>query len=200
MLISTLEACEWFFMALLQRLLDFLVNTNQYLESFTQQYGLLVYFVLFLIIFCESGFLVGCFLPGDSLLFTAGFLAGTGVLDFWPLLILLTVATIAGYSLNYWQGTRTGPHLFTQKHKRFFKKEHMEKTHQYVEKYGARVIIVARFIGFVRTFAPFVAGMGNMCPWRFNLCNAIGGVLWIGGCVSLGYFLFDNPLVRKFFS
>ncbi|HBF34251.1 TPA: hypothetical protein DDW35_06775 [Candidatus Sumerlaeota bacterium] len=187
-------------MTLLQRLLDFLVNANQSLESFTQQYGVLVYLVLFLIIFCESGFLVGCFLPGDSLLFTAGFLAGTGVLEFWPLLILLIVATITGYSLNYWQGTRTGPHLFTQKHKRFFKKEHMIKTHQYVEKYGARVIIAARFIGFVRTLAPFMAGMGNMCPWRFNICNIIGGVLWVGACVSLGYFLFDNPLVRKFFA
>ena len=186
-------------MALLQRLLDFLVNANQHLELFTQQYGVWVYVVLFLVVFCESGFLVGCFLPGDSLLFASGALTATGVLDLPTVLISLTLATIVGYNLNFWQGERTGPHIFTSKHKRFFKAEHVARTHQLVEKFGPEIILVARFIGFVRTFAPFIAGVGEMNRWKFNIYSVIGGILWVHAFVLIGYYLFDNPIVQKYF-
>lgn len=186
-------------MSLLQRLLDFLIHTNLYLEQFTQQYGALVYLVLFIIVFCESGFLFGCFLPGDSLLFASGILTVTGVLELVPLLILLSTATVVGYSVNYWQGLRTGPHIFTQSHKRYFKKEHIERTHQFFERYGTITILFARFIGFVRTFAPFLAGMAKMCPWKFNFYNVVGGVLWIHICVLSGHYLVNNPYIHKIF-
>lgn len=144
---------------------------------------------LTLIVFCETGILAGFFLPGDSLLVTAGLVASQGKLDFYALLGLLTAAAIAGDSVGYAIGHYAGPRVFNREDSFFFKREYLERTHRFFERYGGKTIILARFVPIVRTFAPTVAGVGCMAYPRFLFFNVIGGALWVTSMISVGYFL-----------
>lgn len=147
------------------------------------------YLGIALIVFAESGLLIGMFFPGDSLLFAAGLLSGGGFLEFVPLVFFVTVAAIIGDSVGYWFGARVGPSLFARKDSRFFKQEYLERTERFYEKYGGRAVILARFVPIVRTLAPVLAGVGSMRYRTFLTYNVIGGCLWGIGMTSLGYFL-----------
>ena len=151
------------------------------------------YVGLFLIVFAESGLLFGFFLPGDSLLFTAGFLAAQGYLDLWILMPLLAIAAISGDSVGYSFGARVGPRLFQREDSLFFHKKHLERAHQFYERHGGKTIVLARFMPIVRTFAPIVAGMGQMTYRKFVTFNVFGGLLWTIGMLNAGY-LFGNLL------
>lgn len=144
---------------------------------------------LTIIVFCETGILAGFFLPGDSLLVTAGFVASQGKLDIWLLNALLIAAAIAGDTAGYWIGHFAGPRLFTKEDSFFFKRKHLERTHQFFEKHGGKTIILARFVPIVRTFAPTVAGVGKMSYRTFLLYNVFGGIFWVLSMTSIGYFL-----------
>jgi len=142
-----------------------------------------------LFVFAESGILVGIFLPGDSLLFAAGLLSASGFLSFGPLVVVVVVAAILGDSVGYWFGRRVGPRIFKREDSRFFKQEYLKRTEQFYQKYGGRALVLARFVPIVRTLAPILAGVGSMQYRRFISYNAVGGLLWGAGMVSLGYFL-----------
>ncbi len=147
------------------------------------------YFGVFAIVFAESGLFFGFFLPGDSLLFTAGLLAAEGYFSLAGLIVLSFVAAVLGDSVGYWFGRRTGPMLFTREDTRFFKKSHVEKSHAYYEKHGPKTIIIARFIPIVRTFAPILAGVSGMTYKKFFMYNVVGGLIWTVSMPTLGYFL-----------
>jgi len=178
---------------------DLVLHFDKYLPLIIQQYGMWTYAVLFLIIFCETGLVVAPFLPGDSLLFIAGTLAGTGILDIRLLLVGMAAAAILGNTVNYWVGY-TFEHRVLEWRFSVVKKEHLAETHQYFEKYGGFTIIITRFVPVVRTFAPFIAGIGRMRFPVFLGYNVIGGVAWV--CLFLiGGFLFGNlPFVQQNFS
>jgi membrane-associated protein len=184
----------------IQLAIDFLLHIDIYLNSIIQQYGMWTYLILFLIIFCETGFVVTPFLPGDSLLFAAGAFAAIGSLDVMWLYVILSVAAIAGDTVNYWIGHFMGPKVFHDGGSRFLKKEHLDRTHAFFEKYGGKTIIFARFVPIVRTFAPFVAGIGKMTYWKFISYNVFGGLGWIGVCLLAGYFFGNLPIVKQNFT
>lgn len=183
---------------LFKGLIDFILNIDEHLAEIIAQYGTGTYLVLFLIIFCETGLVVMPLLPGDSLLFAAGAFAAKGSLNPFILFVLLSIAAIVGDTLNYWVGRAVGPRVFSRK-SRFINPKHLEKTQQFYEKYGGKAIIFARFVPIVRTFAPFVAGIGSMNYSRFIFYNVIGGVVWIALFVTLGYFFGTMPVVEKNF-
>lgn len=187
-------------MELIWSLFDIVMHLDQHLFDLTQQYGAWVYAVLFAIIFCETGLVVTPFLPGDSILFAIGSLAALHALDYWTVVILLACAAILGDTVNYWIGARVGPRVFTQEHTRFFKKEYLDRTHAFYEKYGGKAIVLARFVPIVRTFAPFVAGIGSMHYGRFLFYNVMGGLLWVVGLITAGYFFGNLPFVKDNFS
>ncbi len=181
-------------------ILDFILHLDKYLTFLTQEYGLLVYILLFLIIFCETGLVIMPFLPGDSLLFAAGALAATGSLNVTILFALLFIAAVLGDTINYWVGSKLGPHLAKGGHIKFIKEKHLEKTRQFYAKHGNKTIVLARFVPIVRTFAPFVAGVGAMEYSHFILYNILGGLLWVSLFV-FGGFLFGNvPIIKENFS
>jgi membrane-associated protein len=189
-------------MELIGKLIDFIVHLDVHLNTLIVTYQLWTYLILFLVIFCETGLVVTPFLPGDSLLFATGALAaapGSPLKAHW-LFIILTAAAIIGDTVNYWIGHAVGPRIFSQKKVRFLKKEHLERTHEFYEKYGGITIILARFIPVIRTFAPFVAGIGRMTYWRFISFNVIGGIAWVGIFVFGGYFFGNLPVVRRNFT
>lgn len=187
-------------MEFIKDILDFFLHLDNKLEDIIKNYGLWTYLILFLIIFCETGLVVTPFLPGDSLLFAAGtFAAGRG-LNVWLLFILLSVAAIIGDTVNYWIGHYIGPKVFYKENVRFLNKKHLERTHEFYERYGGKTIIIARFIPIIRTFAPFVAGIGSMTYWRFITYNIVGGILWVGICVFAGFFFGNIPIVKNNFS
>lgn len=187
-------------MEFIKDILDFFLHLDNKLEDIIKNYGLWTYLILFLIIFCETGLVVTPFLPGDSLLFAAGtFAAGRG-LNVWLLFILLSVAAIIGDTVNYWIGHYIGPKVFYKENVRFLNKKHLERTHEFYERYGGKTIIIARFIPIIRTFAPFVAGVGSMTYWRFITYNIVGGILWVGICVFAGFFFGNIPIVKNNFS
>jgi len=186
-----MELVRWF--------VDFLLHLDRHLAEIIQNYGVWTYLILFLIIFCETGLVVAPFLPGDSLLFATGaFCAGRGLSLGW-ILLLLSVAAILGDTVNYWVGYWLGPNALKNQH-RWLKREHLDRTHAFFEKYGGKTIILARFVPIVRTFAPFVAGIGSMTYWRFITYNVVGGLIWVGGFVLAGYWFGNQPVVKKNFT
>ena len=184
----------------LKLFIDIFIHLDKYLSTVIQSYGLWTYLILFLIIFFETAFVVTPFLPGDSLLFAAGAFAAAGALDQWTLFLLLSMAAIAGDTVNYWIGHYIGPKVFHYENSRFFKKEYLTRTHAFYEKYGGKTIIIARFMPIIRTFAPFVAGVGSMTYWRFLSYNFVGGVIWIGSLVFCGYYFGNIPFVKNNFT
>jgi membrane-associated protein len=186
------EAVEWFF--------DFVLHLDVHLAELVQQYGLYVYAILFAIIFCETGLVVTPILPGDSLLFASGAIAATGQLNPWGMILLLTLAAILGDTVNYWAGALIGPKVFSKPKSMFFNPEHLHKTHRFYEKYGGKTIIIARFLPIIRTFAPFVAGVGSMSYRRFIAYNVVGGALWVPLFVGGGYFFGTREIVKKNFT
>jgi membrane-associated protein len=187
-------------MELLLNFVDVFLHLDKHLNEIIQNYGAITYAILFLIIFCETGLVVTPILPGDSLLFAVGAFAALGSLDIGLVLALLSVAAVAGDTVNYWIGNYVGPKIFHKENVRFLNKKHLERTRHFYEKYGGKTIIIARFIPIIRTFAPFVAGIGSMSYRRFISFNVIGGLLWIVGFISAGYFFGNIPIVKKNFS
>jgi membrane-associated protein len=188
-------------MEFLRSLIDIVLHVDRYLVELIQQFGFLTYLILFLIIFCETGLVVTPFLPGDSLLFAAGAIAAfdpSGTLNVYLLWVLLMVAAVLGDTVNYWIGAWVGPRAFSGK-VRFLKQEHLEKTQRFYEKYGGKTIILARFVPIVRTFAPFVAGVGTMHYGKFLSYNIIGGVVWVTIFVWAGYLFGNIPLIKNNF-
>ena len=186
-------------MDVIHGLLDIFLHLDKHLADVLRDYGTWTYLILFAIVFCETGLVVTPFLPGDSLLFAAGAAASLGSLDVVWLFLLLAVAAILGDTVNYWVGAYIGPRAFSG-NIRFLKKEHLERTHRFYEKWGGFTIILARFVPIVRTFAPFVAGIGAMNYPKFLLYNVVGGVAWVAGFLFLGYFFGQIPIVQKNFS
>jgi membrane-associated protein len=184
----------------LSRFVDFLLHLDVHLDALIQTHGSWVHGILFVIVFCETGFVVTPFLPGDSLLFAVGTFAARGSLDLFTAMGLLTLAAIAGDTVNYWIGHWVGPRVFRREDVRWLNRKHLERTHQFFEKYGAKTIILARFVPIVRTFAPFVAGIGAMNYSKFFLYNVLGGVLWVGLLTVAGFFFGNIPLVRRHFT
>jgi membrane-associated protein len=187
-------------MELVKYIFDFIMHIDVHLGGIIKDYGLWTYLILFIIIFCETGLVVTPLLPGDSLLFAAGTFAAIGALDIMWLFLILSVAAVAGDTVNYWIGCFVGPKVFHKEHVRFLKKEYLDRTHQFYEKYGGKTIIIARFVPIIRTFAPFVAGIGNMTYLKFISYNVIGGIAWIAICVFAGYYFGNLPFVRNNFS
>lgn len=189
-------------MDIISTLIDFILHLDKHLAEIVSQYGFWTYALLFLIIFMETGFVVTPFLPGDSLLFAAGTLASPAldeVLNIWILIPLLILAAILGDTVNYWIGHFIGPRAFSG-NIRFLKKEYIDRTHAFYEKHGGKTIILARFIPIIRTFAPFVAGVGAMNYPRFLVYNVVGAVAWVSIFTLGGYFFGSLPFVQENFS
>ena len=186
-------------MQIISYLIDLFLHLDKYLEGVISAYGVWTYALLFAIIFMETGLVITPFLPGDSLLFAAGALAARGWLNIWVLLIVCSAAAILGDTVNYWIGHFIGPKAFSGDVP-FLKKEYMDRTHAFYEKHGGKTIVLARFIPIIRTFAPFVAGVGAMSYGKFISYNVVGGILWVTLFVWLGYFFGNLPFVRDNFS
>jgi membrane-associated protein len=187
-------------MDILLQLLDFILHVDTYLEAFVQNHGAWVYALLFLIIFVETGLVVMPFLPGDSLLFIVGAMCGADVMS-WPLVVvLLLVAAIAGDQTNYSIGRYFGPKVFQWENSRFFNREAFNQAHDFYEKYGGITIVLARFMPFIRTFVPFVAGVAEMTRRKFTTYNVVGAVLWVVGLTLAGYLFGNLPFVQTHLS
>ena len=184
---------------MLASLIDFILHIDQHLIELTQTYGLWIYAILFLIVFCETGLVVTPFLPGDSLLFAAGAVAALDGMNVHMAAALLLAAAVIGDAANFAVGKYFGEKLFAKPDSRVFKREYLDKTHAFYEKYGGKTIILARFVPIVRTFAPFVAGMGDMHYGRFIRYNIIGALMWVGLLTYAGYFFGELPVVKNNF-
>lgn len=187
-------------MGFIPRLLDIVLHVDAYLDVIIQDYGLLTYVLLFVIVFCETGLVVTPFLPGDSLLFAVGTFAARGSLDVVVVLLVLGAAAILGDTVNYWIGAIVGPKVFHKENVRFLNKKHLERTHEFYERYGGKTIVIARFVPIVRTFAPFVAGIGKMTYTHFLTYNVAGGLLWVLLFVLGGFYFGNIPIVKRNFS
>jgi len=184
-------------MDVLLLLFDFVLHVDRYLESFVRTYGAWVYALLFLIIFVETGVVVMPFLPGDSLLFVVGALCGIGLMSYPLAVALLLAAAILGNQSNYTIGRYFGPRVFQWEDSRYFNKRAFDQAHAFYEKYGGVTIVVARFMPFLRTFAPFVAGVAQMTRRKFTFYDVTGGALWVGGIITAGYFFGSIPWVKE---
>ena len=184
-------------MELLGTLVDLALNLDRHLVWVVENYGTWIYLILFLIIFCETGLVVTPFLPGDSLLFVAGALAATGSMDVHGLFAVLAAASFMGDNTNYWIGRYSGPRVFTRQDSWMLNPLHLERTRRFYEKYGAQTIVIARFMPIVRTFAPFVAGVGRMNYGRFLFYSFSGSVLWISSLTYAGYYFGNVPIVKQ---
>ena len=187
-------AWQWAF-----RATDIVLHIDIYLGDLIQQYGIFVYGILFVIIFCETGLVVTPFLPGDSLLFAVGGFAALGTLNVWVLILLMWLAAALGDSFNYYIGNRIGEQVYIRDYK-YVRREYIDRTHAFFEKYGGAAIVLARFAPILRTFTPFVAGVGNMNYPRFLFYNVTGGLLWVTIFILCGYFFGNLPFVRENFS
>jgi membrane-associated protein len=191
-------------MEMILSLIDFFIHLDRYLGSLLQHFGGWTYLVLFLVIFCETGLVVTPILPGDSLLFALGAFAANpylkGPLELELLLMTLIMAAILGDTVNYAIGKFLGPRVFHYENSRFFRKEYLERTHQFYEKFGGKTIVIARFMPIIRTFAPFVAGIGRMTYRKFAFFNITGGVLWIASFLLGGYYFGNIKAVKENFT
>jgi membrane-associated protein len=184
-------------MELIAFLIDFILHVDKHLEAFVQNYGAWVYALLFLIVFVETGLVVMPFLPGDSLLFVVGALAGAGLLSYPVAVAVLLVAAVLGDQTNYSIGRYFGPKVFQWEDSRFFNKRAFNQAHDFYETYGGITIVLARFMPFIRTFAPFVAGVAEMGRVKFTLYNVAGALIWVLGICTAGYFLGSVPWVKE---
>ncbi|MBF0545983.1 MAG: DedA family protein [Candidatus Riflebacteria bacterium] len=187
------------FFAFLVQFADFCLHLDLRLNEIIVNYGPWVYGLIFLVVFCETGLVVTPFLPGDSLLFAIGAIAAGGSLKIHLSILLLSTAAILGDTVNYWIGKMIGPKIFNKEKSLFFNPEHLQRTHNFYEKYGGKTIIIARFMPIIRTFAPFVAGIGKMTYSKFLLYNVIGGALWVILIAYSGYFFGNLPIVKQNF-
>lgn len=187
------------FVLLFETALSYALHIDQHLFALVQEYGAMLYVILFVVVFCETGLVVTPFLPGDSLLFAAGAVAGAGYLSYPVLMAVLLVAAVLGDACNYEIGRLTGPSIFSRE-TRWLNKAHLLKAHAFYEHHGGKAIIIARFVPIVRTFAPFVAGVALMNPITFLSYNVIGAILWVVGLVSAGFFLGNMPFIKENFS
>ncbi len=180
--------------------IDLFLHLDTHLSAITSEYGLLTYLLLFVIVFCETGLVITPFLPGDSLIFATGALAASGSLDLFTILVVLCIAAIAGDTVNYQIGHLFRDRVANRENIRFIKQEHLDRTHAFFEKHGIKTIIIARFVPIIRTFAPFVAGIGIMPYSTFISYNVIGGVAWVVSFLLGGYFFGNLPVVKDNFS
>jgi len=185
---------------LIKQLSDFILHIDVHLQEIIVAYGVWTYAILFAIIFCETGLVVTPFLPGDSLLFATGAFAATGSLDVIWIFILLSLAAIIGNIVNYSIGYYVGPNIMQKKNIRFINKEYLERTHKFYEKHGGKTMVIARFVPIIRTFAPFVAGIGFMTYGRFMFFNIVAGIAWVGIFVFGGYYFGNLPAVKNHFT
>ena len=183
-------------MELLAQFIDIVLHLDRHLVALVQEYGVWVYAILFAIIFSETGFVVTPFLPGDSLLFVAGAVAASGAMNVHLLVVLLIVAAVAGNSVNYAIGRWLGKRFFTDKGSRWLNPQHLEKAHAFYEHHGGKAVIISRFLPIVRTYIPFVAGLGAMEPGRYTAFNVAGGVLWVASLTYLGFFFGNIPWIK----
>lgn len=183
----------------LKYFIDVFLHLDKHLNEIINTYGTSTYFILALVIFCETGLVVTPFLPGDSLLFAAGALVATSSLNIVVLLILLTVAAIVGDAVNYQIGKLIGDKIYEKKDTWYFKQEYLTKTQKFYEKYGGKTIIIARFVPIIRTFAPFLAGVGQMSYKKFGTYNIAGGILWVNSITLAGYYFGGLPVVKNNF-
>lgn len=186
-------------MNLIRAFIEYIMHLDSNLLIIINYFGPWAYVIVFTIIFLETALVLTPFLPGDSLIFASGALAGAGSWNIWILFFLLTVAAVLGDTVNYWIGSYIGPKVFKYKGK-LFNKEHLKRTHKFFEKYGGKTIILARFIPIIRTFAPFLAGVGKMDYFKFLAYNVIGGFLWVGFFLWVGYFFGSIPFVKEHFT
>lgn len=186
-------------MDLVHTVIDLFLHLDRHLGELISQYGIWTHLILFLVVFCETGLVVTPFLPGDSLLFAAGTFAALGALDLWLIVVLLIAAAIIGDTVNYWIGAYIGPRAF-RGDIRFLRKEYLDRTHAFYAKHGGKTIILARFVPIIRTFAPFVAGVGAMSYPTFITYNIVGAILWVGMFVLGGYFFGNIAVVRENFT
>ncbi|SCK48516.1 membrane-associated protein [Variovorax sp. HW608] len=184
-------------MEIISFLVDFILHIDKHLEAFVAAYGVWVYGLLFLIVFVETGLVVMPFLPGDSLLFIVGALSGAGLMNVGLAVPILLAAAVLGDQCNYSIGRYFGPKVFQWESSRFFNRKAFDQAHAFYERYGAITIVLARFMPFIRTFAPFVAGVAEMTRGRFTLFNVVGGLIWVLGITTAGYFFGNLPLVRE---
>jgi membrane-associated protein len=187
-------------MGLIGNLWDLVIHLDRHLSAVIQDYGAWTYLLLFLIVFCETGLVVTPILPGDSLLFAVGTFAAAEALDLTLVLLLLSVAAIAGDTVNYAIGYRLGPRIFRRQSVRFLNRAYLDRTHRFYERHGAKTIVIARFVPIIRTFAPFVAGIAQMSYGRFIAYNVIGGVSWVCLLVLGGYAFGNLPAVKQNFT
>lgn len=185
---------------MIAQLIDLFLHLDVHLVDLANQYGPWIYALLFLVVFAETGLVVTPFLPGDSLLFATGALAATGALDLWGITSTLALAAILGDSTNYWVGRFAGPKVFKREKSWFFNPEHLQRTHAFYEKHGGKTVIIARFVPIIRTFAPFVAGIGRMQYLRFLSFSAVGTLLWVPPLSAAGFFFGNLPVVKQNFS
>lgn len=178
---------------------DFILHFDEYLANIITLFGAWTYVFLFAIIFAETGLVIAPFLPGDSLLFAVGAFAGGGFLDIWIVYIVMLLAAILGDTVNYWVGHHVGPKVFAKENSRLFNKAYLEKTREFYEKHGGKTIILARFLPIIRTFAPFIAGIGKMHYSTFLLYNVIGAFVWVTSLTFAGYLFGGLPLVKANF-
>jgi membrane-associated protein len=186
-------------MEFLSQFVDVVLHLREHIGDLIAQYGPQIYIIFFLVVFCETGLVLTPFLPGDSLLFTAGAFSALGQLNIGLMFALLSAAAILGDTVNYWIGHYLGPKVFRWKKSRLFNPAHLQRTHAFYEKYGGKTIILARFVPIVRTFAPFVAGVGAMTYSKFILYNIVGALAWVAICLFAGYWFGNMPWVAQHF-
>lgn len=187
-------------MEYVRKAVDLVLHLDKHLEALVGQYGPWIYLILFVIIFCETGLVVTPFLPGDSLLFAVGTMCALPEgLNLGFIILLLSIGAVLGDTVNYWVGYFLGPKVF-KRESRFLNRKHLERTHEFYERYGGKTIVIARFVPIIRTFAPFVAGIGRMSYFKFMTYNVAGGLLWIVSLTLAGYLIGNQPLIKKNFS